>query len=67
MHPLPYMFRQAMTYLKEHYFPQMVMTFAFIIEGREDNELPEIVLGNPIQLPFVHPQNMIKSEDVFKK
>ncbi len=65
MHPLPYLFRQAMTYLKEHYFPQIIMTFAFIIEGRDQDELPEVILGNPLQLPFVHPKSVIKSESVF--
>ena len=32
MHPYPYMFKQSMTYLKDHYFPQLLMTFGFIIK-----------------------------------
>lgn len=66
MHPLPYMFRQAMTYLKDYYFQQMIMTFAFVIEGRDEDELPEVLLGNPLQLPFVDPKNVITSESVFR-
>jgi len=50
MHPLPYMFKQAMSYLKDHYFYRMPMTFAFVIEGREYDELPEVLLGDPLHL-----------------
>ena len=67
MHPLPYMFRQAMTYLKEHYFQRIVMTFGFVIEGRESDELPEVLLGNPLQLPYVNPANVVKSGAVFDR
>ena len=65
LHPLPFMFKQAMTYLKEHYFPKMIMTFGFVIEGREEEELPEVLLGNPIQLPFVNPNLIMPADEVF--
>jgi hypothetical protein len=65
LHPLPFMFKQAMAYLKEHYFARMLMTFGFVIEGREDDELPEVLLGNPIQLPFNNPDAVIKAEALF--
>mmetsp|Transcript_20637 Transcript_20637/g.30979 ORF Transcript_20637/g.30979 Transcript_20637/m.30979 type:complete len:184 (+) Transcript_20637:44-595(+) len=67
LHPLPFMFRQAMTYLKEHYFSRMLMTFGFVIEGREDEELPEVLLGDPLQLPYVNTDNVVKSGDVFSR
>jgi Protein of unknown function (DUF1336). len=65
LHPLPFMFKQAMAYLKEHYFSRMLMTFGFVIEGREDDELPEVLLGNPIQLPFNNPNAVMKAEALF--
>jgi hypothetical protein len=65
LHPLPFMFKQAMTYLKDHYFARMLMTFGFVIEGREDHELPEVLLGNPIQLPFNNPDAVMKADALF--
>jgi len=65
MHPLPFMFKQAMTYLKDHYFPKMVMTFGFVIEGRDEDELPEVLLGDPLQLLHVNPDNVLKGEQAF--
>ena len=67
LHPLPFMFKQAMTYLKDNYFPRMIMTFAFVIEGREEDELPEVLLGNPIQLPFCNPKTIMKADEVFSR
>ncbi len=67
MHPLPYLFRQAMTYLKEHYFSQILMTFGFVIEARESDELPEVLLGNPLQLPTVNPANVTSRDAIFKR
>jgi len=67
LHPLPFMFKQAMFYLKEHYFAKMLMTFGFVIEGREVDELPEVLLGNPIQLPFNNPEKVLKSAAVFNR
>lgn len=65
LHPLPFMFKQAMAYLKEHYFARMLMTFGFVIEGREEDELPEVLLGNPIQLPFNNPGAVMKGKALF--
>jgi len=65
LHPLPFMFKQAMAYLKEHYFARMLMTFGFVIEGREEDELPEVLLGNPIQLPFNNPDAIMKGKALF--
>jgi len=55
LHPFPFIFKQAMSYLKDHYFTRMLMTFAFLIEGRDEDELPEVLLGNPIQLVYPDP------------
>lgn len=65
LHPLPYMFKQAMAYLSSHYFARMLMTFGFVIEGRSDNELPEVLLGDPMSLPFNDITKIPKSSVVF--
>jgi len=67
MHPLPFMFKQAMNTLNVSYFHQLFMTFGFIIEGREEDELPEVLLGNPLQLPCIKQENVSKAEMVFGK
>jgi hypothetical protein len=59
LHPFPFIFKQAMSYLKDHYFSRMLMTFAFLIEGRDEDELPEVLLGNPIQLVYPDPAKII--------
>ena len=44
LHPFPYLFKQAMNYLKD-YLDGVVATYGFVIEGRNDGELPEVVIG----------------------
>ena len=44
LHPFPYLFKQAMTYLQD-YFDKSIWTFGFVVEGRNDDELPEVVIG----------------------
>jgi len=64
--PFPYLFKSAMVYLKEHLFPKMLMTFSFLIEGRSEDELPEILIGNGLQLCFVNPKHVSMAKDVFE-
>jgi hypothetical protein len=65
LHPLPFMFKQAMSHLQEKYFKDLLMSFGFVIEGREEDELPEVLLGNPIHLPYVKHENVIEASQVF--
>ncbi|KAL7540577.1 hypothetical protein ACHAXR_011066 [Thalassiosira sp. AJA248-18] len=44
LHPFPYLFKQGMSYIKD-YFDKAVASFGFVIEGRSDDELPEMVIG----------------------
>jgi hypothetical protein len=72
LHPLPYVFKQAMAYLKNRYFWKMLMTFGFVIEGREYDELPEVLLGDPIHLDkpgsvLDKQGSVLKSDVVFGK
>ena len=65
MHPYPYLFKQAMSHLDQNYFQDLLMTFAFVIEGREADELPEVLLGNPIRLVYVKRKNVVMAKNVF--
>lgn len=65
MHPLPFVFKQAMSHLKEHYFRDTLMTFAFVIEGRSEDELPEVLLGNPLNLPYNPDEIVVKANNIF--
>ena len=65
MHPLPFMFKQAMSHIHENYFDKMIMSFAFVIESRDEEELPEVLLGDPFILPFVDTEKVMKFGKVF--
>eukprot|EP00804_Cyclotella_cryptica_P025938 CCRYP_002771-RA/>CCRYP_002771-RA protein AED:0.14 eAED:0.14 QI:205/1/1/1/1/1/4/1926/988 len=64
LHPFPFLFKQAMAYLKENYFDKAVGTFGFVIEGRNDNELPEVVIG-AMQICYPNPQYVVSSYEFF--
>jgi hypothetical protein len=67
LHPLPYIFKQAMAYLKNNHFPHMLMTFSFIIEGRDEEELPEVLIGDPFVLPCVEHHAIQTADDFFSQ
>lgn len=64
LHPFPYLFKQAMAYLKESYFDKAVGTFGFVIEGRDDDELPEVVIG-AMKVCYPNPEYVATSEEFF--
>mmetsp|Transcript_25439 Transcript_25439/g.31288 ORF Transcript_25439/g.31288 Transcript_25439/m.31288 type:complete len:890 (+) Transcript_25439:116-2785(+) len=45
LHAFPYIAKQAFNYLSETYFCQILSNVGFVIEGRDDDELPEVVIG----------------------
>lgn len=51
LHPFPYLFKQGMAYMKD-YYNRTVWTFGFVIEGRSNDELPEVAIG---ALKVCHP------------
>lgn len=53
-----------MAYLKENYFDKAVGTFGFVIEGRCDNELPEVVIG-AMQICYLDPQYVVNFNEFF--
>ena len=64
LHPFPFLFKQAMAYLKENYFDKAIVTFGFVIEGRNDDELPEVVIG-AMKVCYPSPKYIVSGEDFF--
>ena len=65
LHPFPYLAKQATAYMAETYFKQMIASFAFVIEGRSDDELPEVLIGQGAQICYPDPALAIKADDWF--
>jgi len=64
LHPFPYLAKQGICYLKDGYFKHILATIAFCIEGSNDDELPECLIGL-FQLCYPDPVNAIQGEDFF--
>jgi len=65
LHPFPYLAKQATAYMAETYFKKMIASFAFVIEGRSDDELPEVLIGQGAQICYPDPALAIKAGDWF--
>jgi len=64
-HHFPYLFKQGTSYLKESFFQKVLASFGFVIEGRNDDELPEVVIGEGMQICYPNPRIAIQAEDLF--
>ena len=64
-HHFPYLFKQGTSYLKDSFFQKILATFGFVIEGRNDDELPEVVIGEGMQICYPKPAIAIQAEDLF--
>jgi len=62
-HPFPYLFKQAMAYLKD-YFDNAIGTFGFVVEGRNDDELPEVMIG-AMKVCYPGPSLICRGEEFF--
>ena len=65
LHPFPYLAKQATSYMAETYFKQMVASISFVIEGRNDTELPEVLIGQCAQICYPDPAIAPMAEDLF--
>mmetsp|Transcript_14635 Transcript_14635/g.35178 ORF Transcript_14635/g.35178 Transcript_14635/m.35178 type:complete len:994 (-) Transcript_14635:17-2998(-) len=63
-YPFPYLARQAICYLKEHFFTKIHATCCFTVEGRSDDELPECVIG-AFQFCYPDPTYAVQDTDFF--
>lgn len=64
LHVFPYLAKQAFCYMKEAFFKKIIVAFGFVIEGRDDDELPECVIGL-MQLCYPNPLNAIQADEFF--
>jgi hypothetical protein len=50
--------------MHEHFFHKLIGTFGFVIEGRAEDELPEVVIGLA-QVCYPNPSDAVQSHDFF--
>lgn len=63
-HPFPWAAKQAIQYFREHVLDKLLLTFGFVIEGRTEDELPEVLIGL-CQLCFPKAENAMTAEEFF--
>ncbi len=64
LHPFPFLAKKAISCMKQSYFKKTIATFGFCIEGRDEDELPECLLG-AFQLCYPDPVHAIQGEQLF--
>lgn len=64
LHPFPWATKKAVQYLMSSL--SMLLNFGFVIEGRDESELPEVVIGL-CQLCYPLPQQAVSSKDFFNE
>lgn len=64
LHTFPYLTKKAIRFMKDACFRKTVATFAFCLEGREEDELPECLLG-AFSICYPDPTYAIQGEDLF--
>ena len=64
LHPFPWATKKAVQYLMSSL--SMLLNFGFVIEGRNESELPEVVIGL-CQLCYPLPQQAVSSKDFFNE
>ncbi len=52
LHPFPYLAKKAMAYLKTNIFPKAIVSLSYVIEGRSNDELPEVLIGDAVSLKY---------------
>ena len=62
LHPFPYLAKKGICFMKDSYFSKVLVTFGFVIEGREEDELPECLIGL-MQLCYPDPTIAIKGKE----
>jgi len=61
LHCFPYLAKKALAYLKANVFAKAIPSLSYVIEGRCDDELPEILIGDAIKI--FGPDNDIMCDD----
>ncbi len=66
LHPFPYLAKKAMAYLYSSVFVKAIVSLAYVVEGRDDDELPEMVIGDGLRLMYPDPALLCNANDFFK-
>lgn len=64
LHVFPYLAKQGICYLKDSMFSKLLATVGFVIEGRDDDELPEVLIGLA-QICYPDPQHIMQGAGFF--
>jgi hypothetical protein len=64
-HAFPYLAKQAFAYLRDAYFKLIIANAGFVIEGRDEDELPEAIISC-VQLCNPDPATAVQAVDFFK-
>jgi hypothetical protein len=61
----PYLAKQAFSFMRDNVYAKIIGNMAFVIEGRNDNELPEVLIGG-FTVFYPDPDVAIRSSDFFR-
>ena len=64
LHAFPYIAKQAFSYVNRNLAENLVMRLAFVIEGRDVTELPEVLLGG-VETMVIHRTKIIQATQFF--
>jgi hypothetical protein len=65
LHPFPYIAKQAFSYLyQQNIFKNLIVSCGYVIESREDDELPECLIGLA-ELCYPDPLRFMQAKDLF--
>lgn len=64
LHPFPYVAKQAFSYLFQNVAKDVVVIFGFVVESRDDDELPECLIGLT-EVCYPNPEHSQLDSDVF--
>ena len=64
-HSFPWVTKKALVYLRESYFHKSLPVLGFVIEGREESELPEVLIGL-CQLCHPKPKSALTWEELVR-
>ena len=65
IHAFPWITKQAIDYLREKVFPKSLLTFGFLIEAREESDVPEMLIGLA-QLGYPRANMAVPSDEFFE-
>jgi hypothetical protein len=64
LHPFPYVAKQAFSYLFQNVAKDVIVIFGFVVESRDDDELPECLIGLT-EVCYLNPEHSLQESDVF--